>query len=294
MRKKGSLRLRLILAFIVLIVLALMIGGIGIYGMRAIAAADQRLYVNYTLPLMNLEKICEGFQRIRVNLYRAGSVDSAEERKVDIAAIALFLESVDDNTRQYDSSILTAEGRRLFVAYATPLARFKAEVASALALAESGKLGLEYRRGLVRIGLEADAVQAKSIAAENGRISASSTLLAAAVFGSAIALTICLCVAILRFVMRSVGGEPAVIAKIGETLPGIRRTAELVQEISASCREQGSGVEQISKALTQLDAVIQQNAGSSEELASTAEELASQAEQLSETISYFKAKGPSV
>jgi methyl-accepting chemotaxis protein len=79
-------------------------------------------------------------------------------------------------------------------------------------------------------------------------------------------------------------------AKIGETVPGIRRTAELVQEISASCREQSAGVDQIAKALTQLDTVIQQNAGSSEELASTAEELASQAEQLSETISYFKTR----
>jgi methyl-accepting chemotaxis protein len=76
--------------------------------------------------------------------------------------------------------------------------------------------------------------------------------------------------------------------KISESVPGIRRTADLVQEISASCREQSMGADQIAKALLQLDSVIQHNAASSEELASTAEELSAQAERLLDTISFFK------
>ncbi|TSK08673.1 MAG: HAMP domain-containing protein [Geobacter sp.] len=71
-------------------------------------------------------------------------------------------------------------------------------------------------------------------------------------------------------------------------VPDIHRTAELVQEISAACKEQDSGAEQINRAIQQLDQVIQQNAGASEEMASTAEELASQAEQLQTTIAFFK------
>ena len=71
-------------------------------------------------------------------------------------------------------------------------------------------------------------------------------------------------------------------------LPDIQRTAELVQEISASCKEQDSGASQINKAIQQLDQVIQQNAGASEEMSSTAEELSSQAGQLQETIGFFK------
>jgi methyl-accepting chemotaxis protein len=71
-------------------------------------------------------------------------------------------------------------------------------------------------------------------------------------------------------------------------LPDIQRTAELVQEISAACKEQDTGAEQINKAIQQLDQVIQQNASSSEEMSATAEELASQSEQLQETISFFR------
>ena len=71
-------------------------------------------------------------------------------------------------------------------------------------------------------------------------------------------------------------------------LPDIRKTAELVQEINASSREQDSGAGQINKAIQQLDKVIQLNAAAAEEMASTAEELSSQAEQLQESVAFFK------
>ena len=78
---------------------------------------------------------------------------------------------------------------------------------------------------------------------------------------------------------------------LNQLVPDIQKTAELVQEISASSNEQNAGVEQINAAIQQLDQVIQQNASSTEEMASTAEELASQAQQLQDTIDFFKVNG---
>ncbi len=75
---------------------------------------------------------------------------------------------------------------------------------------------------------------------------------------------------------------------LAKIVPDIRRTAELVQEITAASKEQERGAEQINKAIRQLDQVIQQNASGSEEMASTAEELSSQAEQLQHTIAFFR------
>jgi methyl-accepting chemotaxis protein len=77
---------------------------------------------------------------------------------------------------------------------------------------------------------------------------------------------------------------------LAQLVPDIQKTAELVQEISASSKEQDTGASQINKAIQQLDQVIQQNAGAAEEMSSTAEELSSQAEQLQSTISFFKVK----
>jgi methyl-accepting chemotaxis protein len=74
---------------------------------------------------------------------------------------------------------------------------------------------------------------------------------------------------------------------LGKMVPDIQKTADLVQEISASSKEQDTGADQINKAIQQLDQVIQQNAGAAEEMASTTEELSSQAEQLKATIAFF-------
>jgi methyl-accepting chemotaxis protein len=74
-------------------------------------------------------------------------------------------------------------------------------------------------------------------------------------------------------------------------VPDIRKTAELVQEISAASTEQNTGASQINKAIQQLDQVIQQNASASEQMSSTAEELSSQAETLQSTVAFFKVSG---
>ncbi|WP_275423348.1 methyl-accepting chemotaxis protein [Geomonas subterranea] len=83
-------------------------------------------------------------------------------------------------------------------------------------------------------------------------------------------------------------------ALLGEILPNIQRTAELVQEISAASKEQDGGAQQINQAIQVLDQVIQKNATVAEEMASTAEELSSQAAQLQNTVSFFQVRDSGV
>lgn len=71
-------------------------------------------------------------------------------------------------------------------------------------------------------------------------------------------------------------------------VPDIRKTAELVAEISAACREQDIGASQINEAIQQLDKVTQQNAAAAEEMSATSEELASQSEELETSIAFFR------
>ena len=75
---------------------------------------------------------------------------------------------------------------------------------------------------------------------------------------------------------------------LSRLVPDIKKTAELVEEITAACREQDVGSGQINQAIQQLDKVTQQNAAASEEVSATSEELAAQAEQLQSTIAFFK------
>jgi methyl-accepting chemotaxis protein len=74
---------------------------------------------------------------------------------------------------------------------------------------------------------------------------------------------------------------------LSKLVPDIRKTAELVAEISAACREQDVGASQINEAIQQLDRVTQQNAAAAEEMSATSEELASQSEELQSSIAFF-------
>jgi methyl-accepting chemotaxis protein len=75
---------------------------------------------------------------------------------------------------------------------------------------------------------------------------------------------------------------------LNKLVPDIRKTADLVKDITTASEEQASGAGQVNKAIQELDKVIQQNASASEEMASSSEELASQAEQLQSAIEFFK------
>ena len=60
---------------------------------------------------------------------------------------------------------------------------------------------------------------------------------------------------------------------LDEIVPAIRKTAELVSEISAASTEQKGGIEQVNQAMLHLDQLTQQNASAAEQLAASSEEM---------------------
>jgi methyl-accepting chemotaxis protein len=74
-------------------------------------------------------------------------------------------------------------------------------------------------------------------------------------------------------------------------VPDIQKTAELVQEISASSKEQAAGAEQINAAIQRLNDIIQKNVGAAEAMSATSGELAHQADRLQSSITFFKVNG---
>ena len=77
-------------------------------------------------------------------------------------------------------------------------------------------------------------------------------------------------------------------SKLGEMLPEIEKTSQLVQEIAAASAEQNNGVNQVNSAFQLLSSITQENASIAEEMASSSKELEQQAQQMRDKISYFK------
>jgi len=75
---------------------------------------------------------------------------------------------------------------------------------------------------------------------------------------------------------------------MAEVVSSIRRVTDIMGEITASSREQASGVFQVGEAVTNLDQATQQNAALVEQMAAAASSLKSQALTLVETVAVFK------
>jgi methyl-accepting chemotaxis protein len=71
---------------------------------------------------------------------------------------------------------------------------------------------------------------------------------------------------------------------LDEIASQIKKAGDLAAEVAAASVEQAQGVEQINKAVTQMDSVTQQNAANAEEAASSSEELSAQAEVLNGNV----------
>jgi len=76
--------------------------------------------------------------------------------------------------------------------------------------------------------------------------------------------------------------------KMESVIPEITKTADLVQEISATSMEQNTGADQIGTAIQELNSASQRSAAESEEIATNSEQLAEQADLLLDSIAFFK------
>jgi methyl-accepting chemotaxis protein len=74
---------------------------------------------------------------------------------------------------------------------------------------------------------------------------------------------------------------------LSEITVSIRKVTEIIADIAAASMEQSSGVDEVNKALTQMDTVTQQNSALVEENAATAKALELQAQSMDDQVGYF-------
>jgi len=75
---------------------------------------------------------------------------------------------------------------------------------------------------------------------------------------------------------------------IEELVVSVRKVAEIMTEIAAASNEQSSGIEQINRAITQMDTVVQMNASLVEEATAAATSMANQAQGLARSVAQFR------
>ncbi len=98
--------------------------------------------------------------------------------------------------------------------------------------------------------------------------------------------------------VKKVSEGSAQVERAGDTMQeivsSVARVTDIMGEISAATTEQSSGIDQINRAVSQMDMVTQQNAVLVEEAASSAASLREQVSSVSGAVSAFKTTGREV
>jgi methyl-accepting chemotaxis protein len=92
--------------------------------------------------------------------------------------------------------------------------------------------------------------------------------------------------------VEKVGAGSKLVKEAGTTMTevvdSVKRVTDIMAEIMAASQEQSAGIEQVNKAIGQMDHVTQQNAALVEEAAAAAASMQEQARSLAQVVSVFK------
>src|SRR6185369_1435576 len=109
-----TLKGKLLTGFIMVAIIAAVIGGIGILKIHQIDAAGTKLYEKITVPTAELVSISTDFQRTRVYALYVLRSNSREDKEKYAQKIKTLREGMDKDAISFEKTILTEEGRKLF------------------------------------------------------------------------------------------------------------------------------------------------------------------------------------
>ncbi len=91
--------------------------------------------------------------------------------------------------------------------------------------------------------------------------------------------------------VRKVGDGSILVTQSGQTLEkimaAVKKVSDIVAEIAAASREQSSGIEQVNRAVMQMDELTQQNAALVEQATASSQSMVEQVRGLNETLDRF-------
>jgi methyl-accepting chemotaxis protein len=91
--------------------------------------------------------------------------------------------------------------------------------------------------------------------------------------------------------VRKVQGGSLLVTQSGKTLEeivaSVKKVSDIVAEIAAASREQSTGIDQVNRAVTQMDEITQQNAALVEQATTSSQDMAEAARKLDQIMSRY-------
>ena len=209
---------KLLLGFLFCACLTLVTGLFANNRLHQLAEADTFLYEKATIPMEDLLKMTEGFQRIRMNLLDFVTTEVPAMRERSRKLIQELRTNIDTCSSRVEPALLTPHEQEIFTTYKTRRQEFRVATDEIIALADAGKRSEAYSYLSVR-GREiatayqqaihdlvaAKVAQGKDLAEGNTILAITASKLLYAVMGLSVLLSIVLGILLTRNIMRQLG-----------------------------------------------------------------------------------------
>ena len=136
---KLQLRTKLLIGFIAVALIGSAIGAVGIVGINSITDADTVLYSRITVPLAQLIKVTETFQRVRINLRDLNDATTPADRKIYSDTIHQLQAEGAEAAAGFEKTILTDAGRKLYTDYVASSVDYAKDLQNVEDLLAAGK-----------------------------------------------------------------------------------------------------------------------------------------------------------
>ncbi|RII30718.1 MAG: methyl-accepting chemotaxis protein [Geobacter sp.] len=222
-----TLKGKLLTGFIMVAIIAAIIGGIGIYDIKKIDVADTKLYEKITVPMGDLADVSISFQRIRVNIRDLIAANNTEEKNRFAGRIKELKDAINNGSDKFEKTILSDEGRKLFEEFKQSKIVYGAQLdkvislamadkdieATALLQGEAGKAS-RVEQDLINKLMESKVKQASLTSGQNSADAKHATFMMALFLVGGIVLAVGLGIFIARIVMKQLGADPKLVGEV--------------------------------------------------------------------------------
>jgi methyl-accepting chemotaxis protein len=283
-------RSKLSAGFLLVAMIAGVVGGIGILFIKKIDAQDDKLYEKITVPLGDLANMAVAYQRVRINLRDAVESKDATELRQYRENIKNLRQTIAERADKFEKTILTEEGRKIFKEFRDARNVYgdyinkvleleeakKGAEALALLHGDAQKAALREQDLLDKL-LESKEAQAKLVSEDNKLIAGHATyyMIAFAMFGVFMAIALGQLVA--KVIQGQLGGDPTDVAEIAQEVAA----GNLAVKIDMVGKRSDSLISAMSRMVDNLRDLVSQTVEISSGIAAASNQLHSTAEQIS-------------
>ncbi|HXX63759.1 MAG TPA: methyl-accepting chemotaxis protein [Bacteroidota bacterium] len=303
---------KLLLSFILVAVLAGVVGYLGIISIQTISAADNRLYEHMTQPIATVTEIASDFQQIRVAYRDIVLARNEEEQQKYNTALKSFEQKMEKANAEFEKSIISPaikdafkECQRAHDAF-VPFLNHMVEVANSNKKAEA----VAYLRGEAFINaanterdalsklIELEVSAAKATSEENTALGDSALKVMLFVLGLAVVAAIGLGYLIARVIsnpVRELADQAEKVSTGDLTVDVVPHSKDEVGLLAASFKKMienlrdtigrvGEASAAVASASTEISSSAEEMAAGAQEQTSQAGEVASAVEEMTKTI----------